>query len=89
MGTISFKPARYYRKLLYGNLFDNSSSEDEYDPTIASVTAKNIEDDNQHIAQYGETSDDGDSSSSGLEDSRTKPNMGTDKQMEEMKTLGH
>ena len=40
MGTISFKPASYYRKPLYGNLFDSSSSEDEDDPEIASVTAK-------------------------------------------------
>ena len=35
VGTISFKPARYYKKLLYGNLFD---SEDEDDPEITSVT---------------------------------------------------
>ena len=62
VGTISFKPAQYYRKLLYGNIFDSSSSEED-DPEIASVTAKNIEDDNQHIAQSGGTSDDGDSSS--------------------------
>ena len=84
VGTISFKPARYCRKLLHGNLFDSSSSEDEDDPEIAYVTAKNIEDDNQHIAQYSETTDDGDSSSYGLEDTRTPSNMGTDKQMEEI-----
>ena len=76
---ISFKPARYYRKPLYGSLLDSSSSEDD---EIASVTAKNIEDDNQHIAQSAETSDDGDSLSYGSEDTRTSSNMGTDKQME-------
>ena len=78
LSTISFKPARYYRKLLYGNSLDSSSSEDEDDPEIASVTVKNIEDDNQHIAQSAETSDDGDSSCYGLEDTRTPSNMGTD-----------
>ena len=88
VGTISFKQARYYRKPLYGNLFDSSSSEDEDDPEITSVTAKNIEDDNQHIAQYSDTSDDGDSSSYGLEDSRTPSNMGSDKRMEETVVAG-
>ena len=88
MGTISFKPARYYRKLLYGKLFDSSSSEDEDDPDIASVTAKNIECDNQHILQSAETSDDGDSLSCGLEDNRTPSNMRTDKQMEEIVVAG-
>ena len=43
VGKISFKPARYYKKLFYGNLFDSSSSEDEDDPEIASVTAKNLQ----------------------------------------------
>ena len=88
VGTISFKPARYYRQPLYGNSFDSSSSEDEDDPEIASVTANNIEDDNQHISQYSETSDDGDSSSYGIEDARTPSNMGTDKQMEETVVAG-
>ena len=85
MGTISFKPARYYRKLLYGKLFDSSSSGDEDDPEIASVTAKNIECDNQHILQSAETSDDGDSLSYGLDD---LSNMRTDKQMEEIVVAG-
>ena len=35
--NISFKATRFYNKLLYGNLFDNSSSEGEDDPEITSV----------------------------------------------------
>ena len=88
MGTISFKPARYYRKPLYGNLFDSSSHEDEDDPEIASVTVKNIEGDNQHIPQSAETSGDGDSLSFGLEVTRTPSNMRTDKQMEAIMVAG-
>ena len=42
VGTILFKPARYHRKLLYGNLFDSYSSEDEDDPEITSVAAKTL-----------------------------------------------
>ena len=79
VGTISFKPARYYRKLLYGNLFDSSSSEDEDDPEVASVAAKNIDDDKQHVAQSGDSSDDADSSSYALEATRTTSNMGPHK----------
>ena len=45
---------------------------------------KNIDDDNQHVAQSGDTSDDTDSSSYGLEDTRTTSNMGTHKHMEEI-----
>ena len=37
LGNISFKATRFYKKLLYGNLFDSSSSEDEEDPAITSV----------------------------------------------------
>ena len=57
VGTISFKLARYYRKPLYHNLFDSSSSEDGDDAEVESVAAKNIDDDKQHIAQSGDTSD--------------------------------
>ena len=87
-GTISFKPMRYNRKPLYGNKYDISSSEDEDDPKITFDTAKNFKDDNQHIAHYSETSDDGDSSSYGLEDTRTPSNMGTDQWMEEIIVAG-
>ena len=52
-----------------------TSSEDEDDAENASVTAINIEDDNQHIEQYCETSDDGHSLSYGLEDTRTPSNL--------------
>ena len=79
VGTISVKPARYYRKLLYGILFDSSSTEDEDDPEVASVAAKNIDDDNQHVAQSGDTSNDADSASYGLEHNRATSNMGTHK----------
>ena len=84
VGTFSFKPARYYRKPLYDNLFASSSSEDEDDPEVESVAAKNIDDDNQHIAQSGDTSDDVDSSCYGNEDTRTTSNMGTSKYKEEI-----
>ena len=40
VGIISFKLARYDRKLQYGNIIDSSSSEDEDDPEVASVAAK-------------------------------------------------
>ena len=43
VGSISFKPERYYKNLLYGNLFDSSSSEDEDDPEITSVTAEKLQ----------------------------------------------
>ena len=71
VGTISFKATRYCKKPLYGNIFDSSSSEDENDPENASVTTKRITDDSQHIAQYSEKSDEGDSLSYGNEDTRT------------------
>ena len=47
----------------------------------------NIEDDNQHIAQYSETSDDGDSSSYGLEDTRTTSNMGCNRNLPKVEFL--
>ena len=68
----------------YGNIFDSSSSEDEDDPEVESVAAKNIDDDNQHTAQSGDTSNDADSLSYGNEDTRTTSNMGTHKHMEEI-----
>ena len=88
MGTISFKATRYWKKRLHGNLFDSSSSDDEEDPEITSITPKKFTDDNQHIAQYSETSDEGDSLSYGNEDTRTPSNMGTDKQMEDIDVAG-
>ena len=88
VGTISFKPARYYRKLLHGNLFDSSSSEEEDDPEVASVAAKNIGDDKQHIAQSGDSIDDADSSSYTLEDMRTTSIRKTLKCMEEIVVAG-
>ena len=84
MGTISFKPARYYRKPLYGNLFESSLSEDEDDAEVESVATKNIADGKQHIAQSGDTSDDADSSSYANEDTRNTSNMGDNKHMEEI-----
>ena len=88
VGTISFKATRYYKKWLHGNLFDSSSSEDEEDPEITSSTVKKFTDDNQHIAQYSETSDEGDSLSYGNEGTRTPSNMETDKQMEDIGVVG-
>ena len=84
VGNISFKATRFHKTLLYGNLFDSSSSEDESDPEITSVTLTKFTDDNQDIAQYSETSDEGDSSSYCTEDTRTPSNMGTNKQMEDI-----
>ena len=63
---------------------DSSSSEDEDDPEVEAVAAKNIDDDNQHIAQSGDTSADADSLSYGNENNRTTSNMGTNKYMEEI-----
>ena len=77
VGTVSFNPARHYRKPPYGNLFDSSSSEEEDDAEVESVAAKNIDDDNQHVAKPGDTSDDADISSYGNEDTRFTSNMGT------------
>ena len=88
MVTISFKPVRYNWKLLYGNLFDNSSSVDEDDSEVASVAAKNIDDDKQHVVQSGDSSDDADSLTDALEDTRTTSNMGTHKHMEEIAFAG-
>ena len=88
VGNISFKATRYYIKLLYGNLFDSSSSKDEDGSEITSVTLTKFTDGNQHIAQYSETSDEGDSSSYGNEDTTTLSNMGTDKQMEDIVVAG-
>ena len=36
-GNISFEATQFYKKPLYGNLFDSSSSEDKDDPAITSV----------------------------------------------------
>ena len=85
---ISFKATRCYKKPPYGNLFDSSSSEDEHNPEITSDTLKKYADDNQHIAQYGETSNEGDCLSYGNEDTRTPSNMGTNKQMEDIVVAG-
>ena len=49
---------------------------------------KNINDDNQDVAQSGDTSDDADSSSYGNEDTRVTSNMGTHKHMEEIVLAG-
>ena len=65
-------------------MFDSSSSEDEDDPEITSVILTKFTDGNQHTAQYSETSNEGDSSSYGNEDTITPSNMGTDKQMEDI-----
>ena len=43
---------------------------------------KNIDDNNQDVAQSGDTSDDARSSSYGNEDTRATSNMGTHKHME-------
>ena len=83
-----FKPARYYRKPLCGNLFGSSSSEDKDDPEATSIAAKNADDDKEHVAQSGDSSDDADSLSYGLEDTRTTSNMGTHKHMEEIILAG-
>ena len=88
VGSISFKPTTYYRKPLCVNLFDSSSSEDEDDPEVESVVAKNIDDDNHNAAQSGDTSGDADSSSYGNEDTRTTSKMGIHKQMEEIVLSG-
>ena len=88
LGNITFKATRFSKKLLYGNLFDSSSSEDEDDPAITSVIQMKLTDDNQDIAQYSETSTEGDSSSYGNEGTRTPFNMGTDKLMEEIVVPG-
>ena len=86
VGTVSFKPARYHRKPLYGNPFDSSSSEDEDNPKVQSVVAKSIDDDN--LAQSGDTSNDTSSLSCGNEDTRTTSKLGTHKWMEEIVLSG-
>ena len=43
LDNITFKATRFYQKLLYGNLFDSSSSEDEDDPAITSVIEQNLQ----------------------------------------------
>ena len=88
VGNISFKATRYNKKPLYGNLFDSSSSEDEDDPEITTVTLTIFTDDNQHIAQYNETSNEGDSLRCGNEDTRAPSNLGIDNQMEDIVVAG-
>ena len=84
LGNIAFKATRFYRKPLYGNLFESSSSEDEDDPAITWVIQTKFMDDKQDTPLYSETSTEGDSSSYGNKDTRTPSNMGNDKLIEEI-----
>ena len=81
-GNISFTATQFYKKPLFGNLFDSSSSEDEDDSVITSVIPTKFMNDRQGTAQYSETSSDSDSSSYALEETRTPSNMGNEKLME-------
>ena len=44
LGNITFKGRRLYKKPLYGNIFDSSSSEDDDDPGITPVIQKKLTD---------------------------------------------
>ena len=85
---ISFKATKFYKKLLYGHLFDSSSSEDEDDPAISSVIPLKFTDDYQVITQYSERSPGGDHSSYVNEETRTPSNMGNDKPIKEIVVPG-
>ena len=64
------------------------SSEDEDDPAITSVIPMKFTDDYQVIAQYSETSTEGDSSSYDNEETRTPSHMGNDRPTEEIVVPG-
>ena len=70
-GNISFKATWIYKKPLYGNLFDSSSSEYEEDPGMKPAMLIDITADDQVEAQHSGTNSDSDSSSYALEVTRT------------------
>ena len=74
-GMISFKAKWIYKKPLYGNLFDSSSSEYEEDPGMKPAMLTNLTADNQVEAQYRGTNSDSGSSCYALEDMSNKPLM--------------
>ena len=59
-GIISFKAAWIYKKPLFGNLFDSSSSEFEDDPGMKPTMVTNLRTDDPVAAQYGVTNSDSD-----------------------------
>ena len=70
-GIISFKSAWIYKKLLYGSLFDSSSSEFEDDPGMKPAMVTNLRTDDPVVAQYSVTNSDSDGSSDTLDITRT------------------
>ena len=70
-GIISFKATQIYKKPLYGNLFDSSSSGSDDDPGMKPVVLPNLRTDDPVAAQYNGTNSGSDGSSDALEVTRT------------------
>ena len=66
-GIISFKAAWIYKKPLYGNLFDSSSSESDDNPGMKPVMVPNLRTDDPAPPQYSGTNSDSDGSSDAIE----------------------
>ena len=92
-GNICFEATWYCKKSIYGDLFENSSTDEDDDTVskLANLTSDPIGDkaiplkstrDYQVTAQYSETSTDSDSSIYACEETILPPNLGNEKPME-------
>ena len=92
-GNICFEATQHYKKPIYGDLFENSSTNNNddnaskltfpmkttSDPTCDLALPLKSTSDYQVTVQYSETSTDSDSSSYACEETRLPPNMGNEK----------
>ena len=93
-GNICFEATWYYKKPIYGDLFENSSTDNDddtvsklanpmkatRDPTCDLAIPLKSTRDYQVTAKYSEASTDSDSSSYACEETRLPPNMGNENQ---------
>ena len=87
-GIISSKATWIYKKPLYRNLFDSSSSEFEEDPGMKPAMLTNITADDRVAAQNSGTNSNSDSSSYALEDTRTSSKTCSNKPSMEILSTG-
>ena len=87
-GIISFKATWTYKKPLYGNLFDSSSSEFEDDPGMKPAMVNNLRTDDPVAAQCSGTNSDSDGSSDALAVTKTPSKTCSNKPLMEILLTG-